>query len=150
MHEGLIILSKEQPSKKRVLFSNKPIEKFINAAISVKRHYIAAAAGQSDDHWLLSPRLFQPIQMTNKRNQQAAEEQAKSLDEIITAQVDEPSQKSCIYQVTVTQSSGPHQSLPPLKSKFTQIRVKSIEFMSQHAVAIYFYDITHQVEALEL
>ena len=54
MHEGLIILSKEHP-KKRVLFSNKPIEKFINMAIAAKKHYISA---ENDDHWLLSPKLF--------------------------------------------------------------------------------------------
>ena len=54
MHEGLIILSKEHP-KKRVLFSNKPIEKFINMAIAARKRYIAT---ENDDHWLLSPKLF--------------------------------------------------------------------------------------------
>ena len=65
MHEGLIILSKGHP-KKRVLFSNKPIEKFINTAIAAKNRNVAA---ENDDHWLLSPKLFKPIQIGNKRNQ---------------------------------------------------------------------------------
>ena len=64
MHEGLIILSKEHPNK-RVLFSNKPIEKFINAAIDAKKRKDAA---EIDDHWLLSHKIFKPIQITNKRN----------------------------------------------------------------------------------
>ena len=34
MHEGLLILSKQRI--KRVLFSNNPIEKFINHAIGAK------------------------------------------------------------------------------------------------------------------
>ena len=34
MHEGLLVLSKQRV--KRVLFSNNPIEKFINHAISAK------------------------------------------------------------------------------------------------------------------
>lgn len=34
--------------------------------------------------------------------------------------------------------------------KFTQIRVKSIEFLEQKATAIYFYDMTHHIESLEL
>ena len=32
---------------------------------------------------------------------------------------------------------------------YTQIRVKSIQFIDEQAIAIYFYDITHQVEALK-
>ena len=66
MHEGLIILSKGTHPKKRVLFSNKPIEKFINTAIAAKNRNVAA---ENDDHWLLSPKLFKPIQIGNKRNQ---------------------------------------------------------------------------------
>ena len=34
--------------------------------------------------------------------------------------------------------------------KFTQIRVKSIEFQEKKATAIYFYDMTHHVESLKL
>ena len=34
-------------------------------------------------------------------------------------------------------------------SKFTQIRVKSIEFQEEKAFAIYFYDMTHHVESLK-
>ena len=68
-----------------------------------------------------------------------------SLDQIITAQIDEPKQSNCIYQAAVTdikQDSG-------IKQKFTQIRVKSIEFLNEKAIAIYFYDTSHQVEALK-
>ena len=33
--------------------------------------------------------------------------------------------------------------------KFTQIRVRSIEFLEKAATAIYFYDMTHQIESLK-
>ena len=92
MHEGLLILSKAQD--KKLLFSNNPIEKFINAAISA----IDLNLG-SDDHWLLAPKIFKRLHISEKQFSQ--EDQAMSLDEIITAQIDEPKQFNCIYQVTV-------------------------------------------------
>ena len=46
---------------------------------------------------------------------------------------DEPSKSKKPRQKTVT--------------KYTQIRVKSIEFLDKSAVAIYFYDLTHHIEA---
>ena len=33
--------------------------------------------------------------------------------------------------------------------KFVQIRVKSIEFIDTKAVAIYFYDVTHNIESFK-
>ena len=39
---------------------------------------------------------------------------------------------------------------PETINKFTQIRVKSIQFMEQKATAIYFYDMTHHIESLKL
>ena len=36
---------------------------------------------------------------------------------------------------------------PKTITKFTQIRVKSINFLDKSAFAIYFYDITHHIEA---
>ena len=47
---------------------------------------------------------------------------------------DEPSKSKKPRQKTIT--------------KYTQIRVKSINFLDKSAVAIYFYDITHHIEAL--
>ena len=35
------------------------------------------------------------------------------------------------------------------KQKFVQIRVKSIEFMDTKAIAIYFYDVTHNIESFK-
>ena len=75
-----------------------------------------------------------------------------NLDQIITAQVDEPMQKSCIYKVKraaapdkrspqyfpTSRESNPSIKLPGndkgeaergSQYKFTQIRVKSIEFL---------------------
>lgn len=34
------------------------------------------------------------------------------------------------------------------RKKYVQIRVKSLRFMDQEATAIYFYNITHQIESL--
>lgn len=36
------------------------------------------------------------------------------------------------------------------KSRFTQIRVKSIEFLDKTATAVYFYDMTHHMESFKL
>ena len=57
MHEGLIILSKQLPYRK-VLFSNKPIEKFLNNAIAAIKSHIVQ---ENERHWLLSPALFKPV-----------------------------------------------------------------------------------------
>ena len=35
-------------------------------------------------------------------------------------------------------------------TKFTQIRVNSMEFIGKEAIAIYFYDMTHHLESLKL
>ena len=51
-----------------------------------------------------------------------------SLEQIIAAQIDEPSQKSCIYRIEQKSLSSPGNDAG-LASKFTQIRVKSIEFI---------------------
>ena len=53
-------------------------------------------------------------------------------------QVDEPAQKGCVYRVSLE------------KSKYYQVRVKSITFHEQAAVAIYFYNVTHHMESLKL
>ena len=33
------------------------------------------------------------------------------------------------------------------KTKYTQIRVKSIQFLDKEAIAVYFYDMTYHFEA---
>ena len=62
-----------------------------------------------------------------------------NLDQIITSQVDEPSQKLCIYRIKLGQNI----------EKKTQIRVKSINFLEQSAYAIYFYDMTQHMKSKE-
>lgn len=87
---------------------------------------------------------------------QSVEKRPFNLDQIVTAQEDEPeqAQRNCIYRVNQGASKVIQNntlSLAPLnqsKNKFTQIRVKSIDFMEESATAIYFYDMTHYVEAL--
>ena len=84
--------------------------------------------------------------------------------------MDEPVQKACIYRIPQTthiskvsraedvslakarqgSSSRPAETEPETINKFTQIRVKSIQFMEQKATAIYFYDMTHHIESLKL
>lgn len=44
----------------------------------------------------------------------------------------------------------PGAQTPTKVNKFTQIRVKSIEFMEESATAIYFYDMTHHIESMRL
>lgn len=83
MHEGLIILLKS--NNQQLLFSNRPIEKFINAAILANDKFFES----TEDHWLLSPKLFKPIQVTAKE-QDRQKKQTLNLEQIITAQIDEP------------------------------------------------------------
>ena len=70
-----------------------------------------------------------------------------NLDQIITAQIDEPDQKMCVFKVEmkVPQAKGEPYD-PSTVKKVTQIRVKSIHFLEESAIAIYFYDITSQLE----
>ena len=70
MHEGLIIVSKKKDQK--VLYSNRPIQKFINAAISAVESNGDLQQENLDDldyHWLLSPKLFKPMQVSSKLQQ---------------------------------------------------------------------------------
>ena len=57
-------------------------------------------------------------------------------------------QKSCIYRLIKDQLSGNVSN--EIKIKYYQIRVKSIEFLSEQATAIYFYDFTHHMQSVKL
>ena len=75
-----------------------------------------------------------------------------SLEEIVLAQVDEPSQKTCIYQIAMNTgaSKSKEGDRNNKRDKFIQIRVNSIEFHELDAIAVYFYDVTHHVESQKL
>ena len=60
-------------------------------------------------------------------------------------QRDEPQQKNCIYKLKKQQGVNTKST-----EKFCQIRVKSIDFLQKPAIAIYFYDFTSQIAAMEL
>ena len=90
-----------------------------------------------------------------KQFQQMVESRDKvpfNIDQIITAQLDEPAQaqRNCIYRVTQRGEKLTDKLNGPEKNKFTQIRVKSIDFMDKSATALYFYDMTHHVDSLRL
>ena len=69
-----------------------------------------------------------------------------SLEQIVLAQKDEPDQTNCIFKVKKDAAvSGGGTS-----EKFYQIRIKSINFFQKQATAVYMYDITNQIQALEL
>ena len=86
MHEGLMILSKS--SDKRLLFSNRPIEKFLNAAISASVQNHENPKGKQS---LLTPKLFTPIHKISATNRSSEEtDEAVGLEQIIVAQMDEP------------------------------------------------------------
>lgn len=63
-----------------------------------------------------------------------------SLAQIVMAQKDEPNQRNCVFKLKAASRS----------EKYFQIRVKSINFFQKDATAVYMYDITDQVKALEL
>ena len=94
-------------------------------------------------------RLFKPIKISdsksNNKNQKKFldSEEPVSLEEIMTAQVDEPHQRSCIYRTQVVSQAKNQEPT----SKYLQIRVKSIKFLEKEAVAVYFYDMTHHIES---
>ena len=71
-------------------------------------------------------------------------------------------QKYCIYGLRKQDSStgaanfasGNSKSVDASSTgdieKFFQIRVKSIEFLNKPAIAVYFYDVTKQVDSIKL
>ena len=71
----------------------------------------------------------------------------------MTAQCDEPNQKGCIFKVTQPAKKRKTDKLEPaqdnFRTRFKQIRVKSLEFLAEPATAIYFYDMTHHMESLK-
>ena len=73
-------------------------------------------------------------------------ENKKSLEEIMLAQIDEPDQKNCIYNIKRTTNAVLGEEM----EKFFQIRVKSMQFLQKNATAIYFYDLTSQFESIKL
>ena len=62
------------------------------------------------------------------------------------AQIDEPDQKNCIYNIKRTTNAVLGEEM----EKFFQIRVKSMQFLQKNATAIYFYDLTSQFEWIKL
>lgn len=91
----------------------------------------------SDVSWKKSERSKVPFHIIDKKH--------LSLEDIIMIQEDEPKQKSCIYKMKKQDDQ-----LKKGKSKYAQIRVKSIKFQETEATAIYFYDFTHHMESLKL
>ena len=69
-----------------------------------------------------------------------------SLEQIILMQQDEPNQRNCIYNLKqIDKQAGADHA-----ESYTQIRVKSTEFLQQDATAVYVYDYTNQFQALSL
>ena len=74
-----------------------------------------------------------------------------SLEQIIMIQQDEPNQKSCIYKLSAADNKeSSSRPVPAKKRRFTQVRVKTINFKDEQAHAIFLYDMTHHVESLKL
>ena len=71
-----------------------------------------------------------------------------SLDQILTAQLDEPNQKCRVYKVEYGRCENSGAEIVATQ-KFVQIRVKSIEFIDTKAISIYFYDVTHNIESFK-
>ena len=107
-------------------------------------------------------KLFQPLEIDQigriKKDIQEEDKEASnataalSLDQILTSQLDEPNQKSRVYKVEYAQQIDKNNQQIDIKlstQKFVQIRVKSIEFMDTKAIAIYFYDVTHNIESFK-
>ena len=69
-----------------------------------------------------------------------------SLEQIILTQQDEPNQRNCIYKLKPVSPPANGESV----ENYTQIRVKSADFLQQDATAVYFYDFTNQFQALSL
>ena len=63
------------------------------------------------------------------------------------SQKDEPDQKNCIYQVRSTPRLF---ALEEVQTKYSQIRVKSINYLDSSAVAVYFYDFTQHIKSQQL
>ena len=70
----------------------------------------------------------------------------RCLEQIILAQLDEAKQRYCIYQFQDQDEKNSTKGV----EKMYQIRVKSIEFQDEHAIAIYFYNMTREIESIRL
>ena len=94
MHEGLLILSKED---KQVMFSNRPSCKLLIGALSISNDHV----NEPEFQRLLNSNIFNPIKMMEKDSNLEESKLPISLEMIITSQIDEPAQKLCIYEVSV-------------------------------------------------
>ena len=97
MHEGLLILSKQNHS---VMFCNKPSQKFLKAALSAVDINELQSVSSDEQTRLLKEKMFTPI-LVSVRNKDTKFKQTLSvqspnqqtmicLDQIITTQADEP------------------------------------------------------------
>lgn len=172
MHEGVLILSK---SNNKVIFCNKPAQNLINKFVySVNSSHknaesqitgaptsAAAAATDADQvsystKRVLNAAKFLPVKVSEKNIANFYQEllsnskaQAISLDQIIFSQEDEPQQRNCIYRLRKNVQNLESEDVEFIEN-YTQIKVKSTEFLQQSATAVYFYDYTNQFKALQL
>lgn len=102
--------------------------------------------GDLESEDLLTQTVFQPINIVDNNQNRSffdVERHKMSIDDIIEVQQDEPNQKNCVYKIDSLVEGRQ-------RSKYSQIRVKSVEFDEEDATAFYMYDFTHQFSAFEL
>lgn len=98
--------------------------------------------------------VFKPIQVNSDMNTDISRpieyistvKHSFSLEDIIIMQEDEKKQKQCIYKLQKENEVAEVEE----KNRFKQVRVKSIEFEEEFAIAVYFYDFSHHMESMKL
>ena len=99
MHEGLLILSK---ASNKPVFCNRPAQKLLRGAIenfeTTSKQNINC---KNDQDRLTRQKFFISVNMAIKGQSKKFEDVNLNLEEIILSQVDEPSQKTCIYSLRV-------------------------------------------------
>ena len=157
MHEGVLILSKKT---KEVIFFNKPAQKLLTKFVGVlsgdqnKENNVKIEDELQENESessatlqnILTMSRFRPVKVSDhnvasfyKTLITRTKEAPVSLEQIILTQQDEPHQRNCIYKLKPLEQADNASN----KENYTQIRVKSTEFLQQPATAIYFYDYTN-------
>ena len=160
MHEGILILNKSTEKRLgQVMFCNRPAQKLINTFLGSLVAPIVKNANKYHDEQqsFISQKRFYHVSNPEAESDemQSTKKHSKysfinlnektSLEEIVLIQCDEPKQKNFVYMLS-TDATDKTSAV----EKFYQIRVKSIEFVQKRATAIYFYDCTSQIMAMEL
>ena len=155
MHEGVLVVSKSELGESpQFLFCNRTAQKLINRSLGTFRDCHDRQNAKKAQAKVMSEEAFKCISLGQNRNNPESNSMSmseaeihRSLEQIIIAQQDEPNQRYQLYGLSHYPQSEPSGQK---QEKCFQIRVKSINFLGVSATAIYFFELTAQVQKIAL